>query len=156
MPQDFSVSETDWAKGIDVQLLLDKLRPGHQCLFLGHPTKFRHDRFWDYGYHGGVNPDPVPLTEPLPESVYRRSLERLRAFLEELQQVATVIGMDEALQLHWRYRKPTESELEFFRVRTAKNLKDAAGWPTHRPDLEVDNIIAKTLALSDTLEVAEL
>jgi hypothetical protein len=67
-----------------------------------------------------------------------------------------VVGVDEALALPWQVDKPDEDQLEFFRTQTERNLRGAAGWPIHRPDLDPSRIVEKTITLSDSMVLLSL
>lgn len=154
LPQTYSVSEAEWMSNPGTEGLFTKLRAfvGPWIgIFVGHPTRFRHADYWDWGYYGGVNPDPVPTTPLTSEDDYQRAKSNLRTFLQELKNEFEVVPCPTD---GFEFRKPTESELNFFRTETAKNIRNAAKWPIHRPDLDPQNIIDKTLALADTVEIA--
>lgn len=157
LPQSVSISEDDWAAGRYEEAFAEiaAVPSPWVGVFVGHPTRFRYSKFWDWPYAGGVTPSSPSLTEPLPQETYERSKANLSSFLLRLKEDFQVIGVDEALQMPWRFRSPTPEELVSFRDQTAENLRGAARWPIHRPDLDVSNIIAKTLALAYGLEIGE-
>jgi len=161
--QHLSISETDWAddaraqaKGSSVIEELDRRAGAHLSIFTGHPTRFRYERFWDVPYAGGVTPSTPELTAPVSDDSYERAQRNLAAWLRQVRDAAEVVGLDDAIALPWTFRRPLKEEREYFADRTAQNLREAAYWPIHRPDLSVENIVEKTLALSGTLEIAEL
>ncbi|HWD40626.1 MAG TPA: hypothetical protein VG944_17385 [Fimbriimonas sp.] len=160
MPQALSVSELDWAddeRAADCSVkVLDAIQAIPQPwigVFVGHPTKFRYTQYWDIQYNAGRTPPSPEFTEPHPVETYDRSKKNLAAFLSKAQDRFEVIGVDEALRLGWEFREPTESELEFFRVGTERNMRGAATWPIHHPTLDPTKMIEKTLALADTAKV---
>lgn len=163
LPQTFSISEVDWAddqrasvRSAEVLDALAKSETGWIGVFVGHPTKLRYTQFWDFPYAGGRQPANPELAEPHPTEVYERSLLNLSRFLGRLDESFEINGVDEALALSWQFRAPSVVEREFFMETTARNLRGAAMWPIHRPDLDPEKIVGKTLQLVDTLEIAEL
>ena len=163
LPQALAIGETQWADDIiaasRTEAVLEAVETSTAPwlgIFVGHPTRLRHVSYWDLGYNDGASPDPCPLTPPIDEATYQRSLNNLRTFLMRLKRVATIIGVDEVLQMDWKYRAPTIEELVYFRKDTPRSIAGALRWPIHRQNLSADNIIAKTLALEETLSVAEL
>ncbi len=157
LPQAISIGEDQWAAGYDLaETVLDYA--AHFVgpwlgIFVGHPTRFRYQQFWDYGFANGVTPPTPQLADEQDEAVYQASLERLGSFLSDLKTQFKVVGVDEFLEQELAFREPTLQEREFFREQTAANLRSAKGWPIHRPDLDIENIVAKTLALEDTMRV---
>lgn len=163
LPQMFSISEVDWAEDQRASIrsaeVLDSLAQSETAwigVFVGHPTKLRYTQFWDFPFAGGGQPTNPELAEPHPFEVYERSLRNLSGFLGRLQRSFEIVGVDEALALPWQFRSPTIAEREFFVETTGRNLRGAARWPIHRPDLDPESIVGKTLDLIDTLEIAEL
>lgn len=163
LPQNIAIGETQWADDLlaeqQMQAVLEFVESSNSPLlgiFVGHPTRFRHTQYWDLGYNNGVTADPYPMTPPVDEPTYQRSLNNLRTFLMRLRRIADIVGVDDMLKFDWSFRPPTEVERDYFRVESAKYLAGAAHWPIHRPDLNPDNIISKTLSLESTLFIAEL
>ena len=163
LPQALAIGETQWADNVVAAQRIDAVMEEIESspapwlgIFVGHPTRFRHVRYWDIGYNDGVTPDPYPLTDPVDEPTYQRSLNNLRTFLMRLKRVANIVGVDDVLEFDWKYRSPTTEELEYFRKDTPRSIAGALRWPIHRPGLAGENIIAKTLALESTLMVAEI
>ncbi|MGV3615615.1 MAG: hypothetical protein ACO1SV_09805 [Fimbriimonas sp.] len=157
LPQTVSVGEDVWADdpavGEEALARIRDFEGPWLGVFVGHPTRFRHVDYWDLAYYAGQTPpEPVLTAEQSPER-YDDAKGNLRRFLIGLQEVATVIGVDEALALPWEFRAPSEEERAFFRERTAERIRNAARWPIHRPDLDPENIVAKTLALEDTVAI---
>lgn len=161
--QHLSTSEPDWAdderaeaRGTWVLEEIGRRQGAHLSIFTGHPTRFRYERFWDVPYAQGVTPAEPELASPLSVEVYERSKKNLSRWLRRIRDEHQVIGLDDAIALPWIFRRPLKEERDYFCDRTAQNLREAAYWPTHRPDLNVEGIVEKTLGLSDTLEIAEL
>lgn len=125
-------------------------------IFVGHPTRLRHTRFWDTDFSHGVTPEALTLAPEQCQTVYEASLENMLLFLRRLKSGFEVIGVDEAADLTWSFRKPNDSELAHFRAATAKNIRAAGRWPIHAPGLDVENIVEKTLSLESTLEIGSL
>src|SRR6185312_15025379 len=158
-----SVSELEWcdpelASKAESRALaqIDAVPAEWVGVFVGHPTKMRHDRYWDWPYFAGRTPDEPETTPPIPEERYRFGLRSLAAFLGKIRDSHSVIGVDAALRLDWSVRKPTESARQHFKTATAANLRSAASWPPHRSGLSPERIVEKTLSLIDTLEFAHL
>ena len=163
MPQALGIGETQWADDLlaaqQIEAVIEAVQESKAPwlgIFVGHPTRLRHVNYWDTGYNGGETLEPYPLTDPIDEPTYQRSLNNLRTFLVRLKRVASIVGVDDLLEMDWKFRAPTSPELEYFRQETPKSLAGATRWPIHRPGLSAENIIAKTMVLEDTLEVAEL
>ncbi|HTQ08921.1 MAG TPA: hypothetical protein VMI31_02505 [Fimbriimonadaceae bacterium] len=165
LPQHLSISEIDWADDARAARrsaeVLEKIidpssLPDWIGLFVGHPTKLRYAEFWDGPYAKGRTPPGPEYGEPLPEEVYERSKANLRAFLPRLQASAEIVGVDEALALPWQLRRPTTEDTAYFEKHTSHNLRSATGWPIHHPGLTADLIVAKTMALRETVEIATL
>ncbi len=159
--QDLTISEPEWADdrvaAAKMEAVLESARSRPYCgIFTGHPTKFRHARYWDTPFNSGLTPSNPELAEPLPVETYERSKKNLRIFLEQIAQEPKVVGVDEVLALDWTYRALSKEERAYFAVHTEKNLRGAANWPIHRPNLQIDGIVNKTLALLDTVEAANL
>jgi len=161
LPQSFSISESDWmdderaAKA--VERTLGQLREFDQPwvgLFVGHPTRMRYSQFWDAALFAGHTPERPVLTDPVTDDEYDRAKVNLAAFLKRLREDFTVVGIEEALGLSWQLRDPSPEEKEHFTKTTARNLCNAATWPVHRKDLNPTNIVAKTLALADSAQIA--
>lgn len=154
LPQTYSISETEWMTNPDTEGLMRKLRAfvGPWIgIFVGHPTRFRHQDYWDWGYCGGINPNPVPTTPITDDEDYEKGKANLNSFLNKLKNEFEVVPCPTD---GFEFRKPTEGEKEFFRRETEKNIRNAAKWPINRPDIDPANIVAKTLALADTVEIA--
>jgi len=163
LPQTFSISEVDWSddqraliRSAGVLDALAKVETGWIGVFIGHPTKLRYTQFWDFPFAGGRQPMHPELAEPHPLEIYERSLHNLSAFLGLLERSFAILGVDEVLELPWHFRPPTVVEKEFFAETTSRNLRGAARWPIHRPALDPENIVRKTVDLIDSLEIAEL
>jgi hypothetical protein len=163
LPQSVSISESDWPdddraarRTAAAFQEIQTVRAPWVGLFVGHPTKLRYTKFWDWPYMDGRQPELVATTEPVPAEDYHRALRNLRAFLVELKKEVNIVGVDTALQRPWKFRKPSPTEAEVFRVQSAAEVRSAKGWPIHRPDLDVGGIVAKTLDLADTAEIGEL
>lgn len=163
LPQALAISELDWAvddaarqRSDEVLHAVERATIPWLGVFVGHPTKFRHTQYWDTPYFHGINPTEPALTEPHPEEVYRQSLENLRQFLARLKSTTQIIGVDDLLARQWEFRPPSSEEVEFFRTKTAEVILGTGRWPVHRPGLDCQNIVSKTLALESTLEVSTL
>jgi hypothetical protein len=163
LPQNLTIGETQWCDDIlaahRMEAVLDSVEASSAPwagIFVGHPTRFRHVSYWDLGYNDGASPDPYPLTPPIDEAMYHRSLNNLRTFLMRLKRVADIVGVDDMMEMDWTFRDPTMEELEYFRLDTPRSIKGALRWPIHRSGLSAENIIAKTMALEGTLRMAEL
>ena len=163
LPQNLAIGETQWGDDFlaaqRMEAVLEEVQKSTLPwlgIFVGHPTRFRHVAYWDLGYNDGASPDPFPLTEVTDEETYQRSLNNLRTFLMRLKRVADIVGVDDALAMDWKFRSPSPAEVEYFRTDTPRAISGALRWPIHRSGLSADGIIAKTMALEGTLEVAEL
>ena len=163
LPQAFSISELDWADNERATSRSESVLQSTQILetpwlgiFVGHPTKLRHHHYWDIPYNAGRNPDEVERAEPLDMATYQRCLANLEDFLGQLKNVATIVGVDDMLKLEWTFRKPNANERQYFREETESAIRGAARWPIHRPDLNPQKIVDKTMALELTLEVGML
>jgi hypothetical protein len=158
LPQTVSVSEQEWATqgedaGAEAMAKLEASDLPWAAVFVGHPTRFRHERFWDEPYARGRSPlEPEP-SQAVPEEVYQTALKNLGRFLGQLRDKHRIVGVDDLVSMDWRFRLPMDDEIEYFRQETAQRLKDAAGWVIHRPGLDTSLIAAKTLALAPTLEI---
>jgi hypothetical protein len=163
LPQHLSLSEEGW---MDETRAADRSRAAIEAvtaapqpwlgIFVGHPTRFRHAAFWDWPYGSGRAPREPEATEEISQELYDRTCSNLRSFLLELKEVGTIVGVDDALALPWRFRSPTTEEAEYFAAETEHRLRSVAGWPIHRPGLDVSGIVRKTLELQDTVEVGGL
>ncbi len=161
-PQDFAISELDWADDCRAQSAAEGVFNGINAsrrpwlgVFIGHPTKFRHCEFWDKSYSGGRTPTEPEFVERLPDDVYAKSLANVATFLSRLGRDYVVIGLDDAARLSWSFRELTETERSQFNESTAANIRSAGRWPIHRPDLDVEPIVVKTLAMADSVRAAE-
>jgi len=161
LPQATAISESEWADDEKASAAMDRVLTFLDNavapwigLFIGHPTRLRHVDYWDTPYFAGRTPPSPEYTQPLPVETYRRSLKNLGSFLQRLQQTHRIVGVDEILTRDWQFEPPTPEERAYFEKQTAANLRIAAGWPPHRPGLSADKIVAKTLALADTAEIA--
>ncbi|MCW5941173.1 MAG: hypothetical protein KIS66_03015 [Fimbriimonadaceae bacterium] len=161
--QHLSVSEDDWAdddraarRCAEVLHEVSRRRTDCLCVFVGHPTRFRHERFWDAPYAGGRTPARPEPAKSVEDRVYEHAKANLASFLRGIAQIGRPIGLDDVLRLPWRFESPDEASLAVFRDRTAANLQAVVHWPIHRPGLDPAGIVAKTLALSNTLQVARL
>lgn len=160
MPQHLSVSEPEWADDARADEAAGRVRDALTAskapwigIFVGHPTKLRHRDYWDTPYFAGRTPPEPEFVEPLPLEVFERSLRNLGSFLAWLRSEFEVIGVDALLASPLRFRPPTDSELDHFRAETPAWIRGAAKWPVHRPGLNPENIVAKTMALEETLAV---
>lgn len=163
LPQGLSISELEWADDEAASTACERtLRAISEFpapwvgVFVGHPTKLRHTRYWDTPFFAGRTPPSPEESDPQPAEVYDRSKKNLGVFLDRLPGVANIIAVDDLTKLPWEFRKPTEDELFYFAGHTAEMIHSAGRWPVHRPGLGSDNIVQKTLALSSTLAVGEL
>lgn len=159
LPQSLSVSEVDFIQSTSrAEETLQSISMSKALwlgVFVGHPTRFRYNRFWDTSFANGLTPETPELSEPTPERDYRHGLENFKTFLIELKGSFEVIGVDEAIAMPRKFREPTLQEAAYFRERTSLAIQSAKHWPIHRPDLDVQNIIDKTLALESTLGITE-
>lgn len=157
LPQAISISEDEWAYGFiqvqSAQRFLAEFTGPWVGLFVGHPTRFRYQEFWDHSLAAGVTPPVILPSDLQDETTYHECLDRLYGFLIDLKAKYEIVGVDEFLSQDLEFREPTESEREHFRIQTAKNLRAAKHWPIHRPDLDVEGIVSKTLNLESTLMV---
>ncbi|HEY0866957.1 MAG TPA: hypothetical protein VGE01_06255 [Fimbriimonas sp.] len=163
LPQTLWASEDEWSVPEAAERAMERVLEGVATtelpwigIFVGHPTRFRHARFWDEPFAAGRTPTVPELTPSVPKEVYRTALASLRRFLVRLIGRTTVVGVDHVLSMPWRLRRANPRELDHFRTATAANLRAAKAWPIHRPDLSVERIVAKTLAKAETLEIAEI
>lgn len=161
-PQHLSIAETDWMDDERAALQsADVIRKTNDIfspwigVFVGHPTKMRYTEYWDTPYNAGRTPPSPEYTEPVPDEAYERAKANLRSFLAQLKETANILGVDEALALEWRFYPPSKLERDIFNKWTPANLRAAAKWPIHRPDLDPSKIVAKTMALAHTLEIGE-
>jgi hypothetical protein len=160
-PQNFSVSEDAWAEDVDVQALIKLVLRGGgglasnwQGLFVGHPTRMRHREFWDKSYAHGATPIRPEPAERMDDKTYRLILQNLGAFLTAAKDKISIVGLDDILARPLPLREPTARELESFRMESSQAIRRCAfGWPIHRPHLDAEGIVAKTLALERTLRV---
>lgn len=160
LPQHLAISEVEWADDAKAneasKLVLDSIRVSDanwKGVFVGHPTKLRHRHYWDTPYFAGRTPPQPEFVEPLPAETFERSLRNLGSFLSALKGEFEVIGVDALVASPLLFRLPTESELDHFRRETPGCLRGAAKWPVHRPDLDPENIVRKTLDREADLEV---
>lgn len=122
-------------------------------VFVGHPTRYRFPDYWDRSYYAGQTPETLDLQSPISEDRYRSGLANMKKLLSRIAVESTVIGVDDFLQMPWKFRDPNAKELGAFAKKTSENIRNVGRWPIHKPDLSVDRIIEKTLALYNTLEV---
>ena len=160
LPQALSISEFDWADdqramtaSERVLQAITEIDQPWVGLFVGHPTKFRYTDWWDVPYYGGRTPPEPEYGIPVSLEIYERSKANLKAFLRQLKTRVSVIGVDQALDLPWKFRSPSEAELAHYFERTPAVLRGAKNWPVHYPGLDPELIVAKTMALSSTLAV---
>jgi hypothetical protein len=160
MPQAISISESDWMDDSRSENAIERaithftsIEQPWVGIFVGHPTRMRYADYWDKPYYSGRTPQEPEFTDPVPDADYARATKNLAAFIGRLQEVASIVSVPEALQLPWSFRAPTEPERSHFAEQTSANLRGAVGWPIHRPGLSAENIVAKTMALADTVEV---
>ena len=158
LPQALSISEDDWMDADRARLrsdaVLQSITASEQPwigVFVGHPTRFRHCSFWDAPYAGGRTPQHPEFAALTEESRYRLGLAKLGEFLCRLADMADIVAIESVLELPWISTSPSRSELEHFEVTTSQNLRDAARWPIHPPDLDVTQIVEKAMMLSNTL-----
>ncbi len=146
LPQHRAVAEDSWP---DTEPVLET---GSQWsgVFLGHPTRFVFAEFWDKGHASGLTPSAAPRLARRESEDYRRCLAGLSRCLESLPGRFEVVTAD---QIQREFRAPTDEERAVFARETSAAIRAAKSWPIHRPDLDVENIVSKTLALADTLEV---
>lgn len=163
LPQALSISELDWADDDRTAPQSDRVLRAISVidqpwvgLFVGHPTKFRYTDWWDIPYYGGRTPPSPEYGTPLPLETYERAKRNLNGFLVRLKAEFNVIGVDDALQLPWQFRKPTGEELAYYEEHTPATLRGAKNWPIHYPGLDPELIVEKTMALTPTLEVGTL
>ncbi len=160
LPQALSISEADWADDERAKVASERVLRAIEAIpqpwigsFVGHPTRFRHTDYWDLPFNAGRTPPSPEFTEPVTDEVYTRSKNNLRSFLAELAKRVSVVGVDEALQLPWQFRAPDAAELAYFREQTPIQIRVVARWGIHRPGLDPEGIVSKTLALADTVQV---
>jgi hypothetical protein len=163
LPQALSISEDDLmddgrasVRIEEVLVDLSKIDQPWIGIFAGHPTRFRYQQFWDFSYALGSVPVPPEFAEPTENDAYCCGMANLETFLKRLRQSWKVVGVDEAMDLPWTFRKPTREEHANFRAKTAQNIRLAGGWPIHRAGLNVERIVSKTMALEGSLRVAAL
>lgn len=157
LPQALSISESDWAddscattRSDEVLAAISDSKQPWLGIFVGHPTRFRYDRFWDMPFADGASPSIPDLATPVDEETYERSKVNLATFFREL---TNVVGVDTALNFQWCDAKPTSEEVEYFRTATSAAIRSAKHWPIHRANLDTELILQKTLELESTLLV---
>lgn len=160
LPQHLSISEPEWADDALAEAASNRVRAALAAgkapwigIFVGHPTKLRHRDYWDTPYFAGRTPPEPEYVEPLPLEIFERSLRNLGSFLSALRAEVEIIGVDDLIASPLNFRPPTDPALTHFRKETPIWLRGAAKWPVHRPGLNPENIVAKTMALAETLEV---
>lgn len=153
-PQHISISEDAFAEGPNLEVLEAIEGAGRPWtgVFVGHPTRFRHIAYWDTPYAAGRQPAQPETTPEVPIERFEREKANQRAFLEGLKQRFEVVGLDEEIVRPRQWREPTTEELDHFRRQTEANIRAAARWPIHRPDLDPAGIVAKALARSPLVE----
>jgi len=163
LPQHLSIAETDWmddaraaAQSEEIIRMANDIFSPWVGVFVGHPTKMRYAEYWDTPYNAGRTPPTPEYTEPVPDEAYERAKANLRDFLKRLGQSTNIVGVDEALALEWRFYPPSKRDRDVFVRWTTDNLRSAAKWPIHRPDLDPSKIVSKTMSLAHTLEIGEL
>ena len=160
LPQHISVSEEAVVRAPDVlESTLGQIAGIDQPwvgVFVGHPTRHRYPRFWDRDYAGGANPTSLTAMPPIPNRQYEKAKDAMRGLIRGILGKHKVVGVDELLAKPMRLDEPSRDDINYFRVATVANLRGAASWPIHRSKLNPQNIISKTLALSETLEVCVL
>ena len=163
LPQALSISEQDWADDDRAATASDRVLHSIAELdqpwigvFVGHPTKFRHTDWWDIPYYGGRTPPAPEYGTPVSQETYRRAKSNLRSFLDRIKREFEVIGVDEALQLPWQFRLPTADELAYYEEHTPATVRGAKNWPIHYPGLDPELIVAKTMALTNTVQVGTI
>ena len=163
LPQALSISEREWvsdAKSLEAsRRVMDGIETIGQPwigIFVGHPTRFRHVDYWDVPYFHGRTPPGPEYTEAAPVETYEGAKSHLRTFLSELSRTIKVVGVDDASKLPWEFRSPDADERSYFEKTSSANLRGAIGWPPHRPGLSPDLIVAKTMALADTVQVGSV
>lgn len=137
----------DWAK--------DVASPWAE-IFIGHPTRYHSEAFWDADFANGQTPESYVGVPARTREQFRASLENLRRSVVRIAREFTVLGLDDVLSLPWTYRKPSPAELESIASDTARNVRGSAGWPIHKPNLDTANIERETLDRLGTLLLAEL
>jgi hypothetical protein len=163
LPQALSASEPEWSDAKAAPAAAQRLLDGVSAIdqpwigvFVGHPTRLRHEKYWDWPYFSGRTPDQPEMTAPVPDAMYEQGKAGIREFLHLLGRQTQIVGVDDALQLRWQFAEPNPDESEHFRVHTAANLRSATGWPPHRVGLSAELIVSKTLALASTVKIGAL
>ncbi len=122
-------------------------------VFLGHPTRYRHNDFWDRGYYGGKvpsEPDALPLR---PDAEYRQCIDSLARIASAVSDHVNVLGFDDVLRLPWKFRPATPAETSETTRLWKEHFRSLAKWPVHRPNLSTDRIEAEALAKLHTLRI---
>lgn len=150
LPQSVSYSEDSVIEGAPSWKAPNRDWTG---VFVGHPTRYRFPDYWDRSYYAGQTPKTLDLQIAISEDRYRNGLANLKELMSRIAAKSEIIGVDDFLEVPWKFREPNVEELKVFVKKTSENIRNAGSWPIHKPDLSVDKIIEKTLALSNTLEV---
>ncbi|MDR3690602.1 MAG: hypothetical protein P4L46_14585 [Fimbriimonas sp.] len=163
LPQALSISETDWADDRRASEAVERVLRSIETIdqpwigvFVGHPTKFRHNEYWDKPYYFGRTPAEPEFVQPVSDDVYKRSKYNLREFLGRIKEIYRVIGVDDTVRMDWRFETPSTEDFAHFESRTSASLRGATGWPPHRLGLSADKIVDKTMNLKHTLRRATL
>src|SRR5579862_6915100 len=90
LPQAVGVSEDDWALQPEVAAeqvfrALDQIDQPWIGVFVGHPTRFRYEEFWDKPYAHGQTPPEPEFVEPVSDRQYLIAKSNLEGFLNQIQ-----------------------------------------------------------------------
>lgn len=152
-----SIGEDAWILGDSIDEALARIAVVDQPwigVFVGHPTRFRYRTFWDAGYASGQTPNAPVYAEATDDVEYERGKDRLRSFLVAARDRFEIVGVEALLSRMPAFRPATERERAWFNFRTAENLRAAKAWPIHRPNLNVEGIVAKAIDAQRTVELA--
>lgn len=163
MPQAMSISEDSWMDEGKASSEIERVLRGiHEIehpwigIFVGHPTRFRYQEFWDRPFWHGEYDQAAHAPALVDEQIYEAAKRHLSGFLQQLSRRVQIVGVDDMLGMPWQFTKADISQLTYFEQHTREAIQGAARWVVHKPGLDASNIVSKTLALADTLEVASL
>jgi hypothetical protein len=163
LPQVASISEDDLADDgraseawEQVSRTLKEYPHRFACLFAGHPTRFRFAEFWDKSYYHGVSPQRIEPARPRLVKESRHILQNFRSLLAKAASTFSIVGLDDVAGWPWNTREVSPAEFGEAERKTVENIRAAAKWIVHRPDLTTRRIELETLKRLSLMKVAEL